>query len=107
MAAPMAALGELLQAQVGLVKVIIEAVRIQVEHQPQGAAPTVVPETELLTVKEAAALVRCTPKALYNRHSRGQLPGAVKDGDRLLVRRDELLRSFAEVRVSSPRRSKR
>ena len=52
----------------------------------------------LMTVEECAALLRTTPKAIYNRHSRGLLKGAVKDGDRLLVRRAELLDSLVEVR---------
>ena len=50
----------------------------------------------LLTVDEVAALLRTTRKAIYARAERGLLPGAVRDGRRLLVRRDELLRSLVE-----------
>ena len=58
--------------------------------------------TLLLTVREAAALLRTTPKAIYHRAERGRLPGLVHDGRRVLVRRQELLRSLTEVRVPSP-----
>lgn len=56
----------------------------------------------LLTVREAAALLRTTPKAIYHRAERGRLPGLVHDGRRVLVRRQELLRSLTEARVPSP-----
>jgi hypothetical protein len=69
------------------------------------ASPSAAPG--FLTVEECAALLRTTPKAIYNRHSRGLLKGAVKDGDRLLVRRDALLESLTEARVSSPERNRR
>ncbi|MBK7583741.1 MAG: helix-turn-helix domain-containing protein [Myxococcales bacterium] len=61
----------------------------------------------LLTPAEAAALLRTTRGALYARAERGLLPGAVKDGRRLLVRRDDLLRSLAEGRAPSPGGSRR
>jgi excisionase family DNA binding protein len=46
----------------------------------------------LLTVDEVAAFLRTTPKAIYHRIERAMLPGVVRDGRRVLVRRDELLR---------------
>lgn len=55
-----------------------------------------------LTADEAAALLRTTRKAIYARAERGLLPGAVHDGRRILVRRDELLRSLSEGRATSP-----
>lgn len=55
-----------------------------------------------LTPAEAAALLRTTKKAIYARAERGLLPGAVRDGRRLLVRRDELLGSLTERRATSP-----
>lgn len=39
---------------------------------------------ELLTVAEVAALMRTTPKAVYLKVDRGQLPGVVREGRRLL-----------------------
>jgi len=56
----------------------------------------------LLTAAEAAALLRTTPKAIYARAERGLLPGLVRDGRRVLVRRDELLRYLSEGRATSP-----
>lgn len=50
-----------------------------------------------LTVAEAAVWLRTTPKALYARVDRQTLPGAVRDGRRLLVRRDALLKSLVAV----------
>jgi hypothetical protein len=56
----------------------------------------------LLTPSETATLLRTTQKAIYARAERGLLPGLVRDGRRILVRRDELLRSLSGVRASSP-----
>jgi excisionase family DNA binding protein len=61
----------------------------------------------LLTADEAAALLRTSRKAIYARAERGLLPGVVRDGRRMLVRRDELLRSLAERRTASPGGSRR
>lgn len=61
----------------------------------------------LLTPAEAAALLRTTKKAIYARAERGLLPGAVRDGRRLLVLRDDLLRSLVERRATSPGGSER
>jgi excisionase family DNA binding protein len=61
----------------------------------------------LLTVDEAASLLRTTRRAVYARADRGLLPGVVRDGRRVLVRRDDLLRSLSESRAASPRSSRR
>ncbi len=46
---------------------------------------------EFLTIEEAAALLRITPKALYSRIYRGQVPGLRRDGaGRWLIKRSEL-----------------
>ncbi len=50
----------------------------------------------LLTVREAALLLRTTQSAIYARAERGLLPGLLRDGRRILVQRDELLRSLSE-----------
>jgi len=55
-----------------------------------------------LTAGEAAALLRTTKGAVYARAARGLLPGAIRDGRRLLIRRDDLLKSLEERRAASP-----
>jgi excisionase family DNA binding protein len=56
----------------------------------------------LLTAAETANLLRTTRRAVYARAERGLLPGAIRDGRRLLVRRDDLLRYLEERRAPSP-----
>jgi excisionase family DNA binding protein len=41
----------------------------------------------LLTVEEVAAFLRTTKDAIYHKVERGQLPGVVRMGKRLLFRR--------------------
>jgi len=45
----------------------------------------------LLTPNEVAALLRTSRKAIYSMVERGQLPGVVRIGRRVLVREDALL----------------
>ena len=45
----------------------------------------------LLRAPEVATLLRTTTRAIYAMTERGQLPGAVRVGRRLLFRRDDLL----------------
>ena len=47
---------------------------------------------DLLTVEETADYLRTTPKAIYNLAWKGQLPGVVRLGRRVLVKRAVLLR---------------
>jgi len=47
---------------------------------------------ELLTVEETAAYLRTTPKAIYNLVWKRQLPGVIRLGRRVLVKRTALLR---------------
>lgn len=58
-------------------------------------------EPLLLTVAETAELLRTTPKAVYHLAERAKLPGAVRVGARLLVRRRDLLASLGLGRGSS------
>jgi excisionase family DNA binding protein len=60
----------------------------------------------LLTVDEAAALLRQTPKAVYIRIGRGLMPGVVRDGRRVLIRRDDLL-AYLSGKTSASRESPR
>ena len=59
-----------------------------------------------LTVKQVAAMFGMTPKAVYHRADRGQLPGRFYVGKSLRFRRADLLRFIAEGRGLSPTRSR-
>lgn len=47
---------------------------------------------DLLTVRETADFLRTSEKAIRHMLDRGQLPGVVRLGRRVLVRRDDLRR---------------
>ncbi len=68
---------------------------------PQSGEPV------LLTVDETAELLRTTRKAIYALVERGHLPGVIRLGRRVLIRRDELLGSLSEKRTASPGRTRR
>ena len=55
----------------------------------------------LLTVDEAASLLRTTRKAIYAMVERKQLPGVVRLGRRVLIRSEVLLNSLSQSRASS------
>ena len=57
---------------------------------PEHREPTVGGPT-LLLVGEVATLLRTSPKAVYAMVERGQLPGVVRLGRRVLVQRVDLL----------------
>jgi excisionase family DNA binding protein len=61
----------------------------------------------LLPVETAAEVLHTSPKAIYAMAERGQLPGAVRVGRRLLIRRDELLDSIGGSRALSPKEVRR
>ncbi len=61
----------------------------------------------LLTVDEVAQILRTTRKAVYAMHARGQLPGAMRRGNKLLVLRDDLLGWIRESCASSQPRTAR
>jgi excisionase family DNA binding protein len=61
----------------------------------------------LLPVDTAAEVLHTTPKAIYAMAERGQLPGAVRVGRRLLIHRDELLDSIGGSRALSPKEVRR
>ena len=56
----------------------------------------------LLTVAETAALLRTSRKAVYAMVERGQLPGVIRIGRRLLFRRDALVDWLDESCASLP-----
>jgi excisionase family DNA binding protein len=57
----------------------------------------------LLTVDEAAAMLRTTRRAIYAMIARRQLPGVVRIRRRVLVRADDLLHWLDQKRASSPK----
>ena len=57
----------------------------------------------LLTVKEAAELLRTTNKGIYAMVERGQLPGVTRIGRRVLIKSAELLRWLDHNCAPSPR----
>jgi excisionase family DNA binding protein len=57
---------------------------------PPPAPPLPPPPSELLTIDEVALFLRTTPKAIRMRIDRGQLPGVVRLGRSVLVRRADL-----------------
>lgn len=58
------------------------------------------------TAEEVARLLGCSPKAVYAKVSRGQLPGAFRVGRSLRFRGSELLSFILEGRAPSPRRAR-
>ena len=64
------------------------------------------PKQLALTVGQVAEMFGMTPKAIYHRAERGQLPGVFRVGRSLRFRRADLLRFIAEGRGLSPTRSR-
>lgn len=59
------------------------------------------PTPVLLTVPEVARLLRTSPKAIYAMHDRRLLPGVIRIGRRLLVKRASLLSWLDQQGASS------
>jgi excisionase family DNA binding protein len=68
-------------------------------------ARTVLPV--LLTVDEAANLLRTTRRAIYVMIERHQLPGLTRIGRRVLFRADDLLHWLDQKRAPSPKEERR
>jgi excisionase family DNA binding protein len=64
------------------------------------------PAQVALTVGQVAQLFGMTPKAVYHRAERGQLPGVFRVGRSLRFRRADLIRFMAEGRGPSPTRGR-
>ena len=56
----------------------------------------------LMTAAEVAALLRTSRLAVYAMAERGQLPGVIRIGRRLLVRREDLVSWLDQKRAPSP-----
>ena len=65
--------------------------------------PTAARLPVLLTVDEAADFLRTTRRAIYAMVERGQLPGVIRIGRRVLLRADDLLDWLDQKRASSPK----
>ena len=61
----------------------------------------------LLTVEEAASVLRTTRKAVYAMAERGQLPGLTRIGRRVLIRTRDLLDFLDHNRTPSPQENRR
>ncbi len=61
----------------------------------------------LLTLAEVADLLRTSQKATYAMIARGQLPGVIRIGRRVLIQRDALLDWLDERRAPSPEGDRR
>ena len=61
----------------------------------------------LLTPAEVATLLRTTKTAVYAKIERGQLPGIVRIGRRVLLRQAEMLEFLRRNTAPSPERSER
>jgi excisionase family DNA binding protein len=57
----------------------------------------------LLTVDEAAVLLRTTRRAIYAMVERHHLPGVIRIRRRVLLRADDLLHWLDQKRASSPK----
>ena len=66
---------------------------------PGGAADAALPVLD--TPSDVAAMLRTSRKAVYTMVERGQLPGAIRVGRRLLFRREALLQWLSE-KVGAP-----
>ena len=64
-------------------------------------------EPLLLTTAEVAELLRTSRKAVYAMVERGQLPGVVRIGRRVLLRRAALLHFLDHNSTPSPREARR
>jgi excisionase family DNA binding protein len=60
-------------------------------------------EPFLLTGEEVAALLRKTRKAVYAMVERGQLPGVIRIGRRVLFRREDLLHWLRQKSAPLPK----
>jgi DNA-binding transcriptional MerR regulator len=61
-------------------------------------------ELDLLTVEEAAPLLRMTPRGLQCWRSKGYGPKAIRVGRQMLYPRDEIARFIRELRDSQAAR---
>lgn len=77
-------------------------------HTPTIAAPETSPvaSPRYLTVKEVAKLLRVTPKAIYTRIEREQLPGVLRHSRRILID-SRVLNTWLDGLVDASRKAPR
>lgn len=68
---------------------------------PDPAAPALVPESALLTVRELAALLRINHKTAYAAISAGEIPGVVRIRGRIRIHRATVLRWLSTSSAAS------
>ena len=78
----------------------IENLILDLKHQPKAVEPTYQPE-QLIAIQEAAELLHLTKPTVYSKHSKGELPGVCKRGNRLYFQRDILLNWIKDGRKKS------
>jgi predicted DNA-binding transcriptional regulator AlpA len=76
-----------------LIDEFVDRVADRVVHRLEAREPR--PETELLSLTEAAEVLRCKPQRIYQLRSTGRLPRTV-EGGRAIVRRSDLERLIEE-----------
>jgi excisionase family DNA binding protein len=81
---------------------MLSLVPTAIEATAQGARGPARTLPVLLTVDEAAALLRTTRRAIYAMTERQQLPGVIRIRRRVLLRADDLLDWLDQKRASSP-----
>jgi excisionase family DNA binding protein len=81
--------------------VLRSAIRAAPEMQAADRASDVT-AVVLLTVAEAASLLRTTRKGIYAMVERQQIAGVIRLGRRVLFRRDDLLHWLDQKRAPSP-----
>jgi excisionase family DNA binding protein len=81
----------------------MNAVNRSITHEREQRAV----EPLLLTVEEVASLLRTTRKAIYSMIERGQLPGVLRIGRRVLICRTDLLDFLYHNCAPSPKENRR
>lgn len=67
-------------------------------HQDEAAAAA--STSPMLTTADVAHLLRISREVVYQRIARAQLPGVVRVGRKILIRRDRVMRWLSKERVT-------
>jgi excisionase family DNA binding protein len=91
-----------MKAEIELPADLVEAVARRAAELVRADIPAAAPLSPYLTVKEAAAYLRCGRQRIYDLCSAGEL-SRFKDGERLLIDREELETHVGAVAQLLPR----